>query len=89
MCGMSFPSGLDRACCAEARWGLDADLGRAHAFEILLGRCVACGKRWAHVWSEFVPGGSFVALESAAADALLELAEGKERTLAALALLDL
>ena len=89
MCGMSFPNGLDKACCGEARWRLDADLGRAHAFEILLGRCVACGKRWAHVWSEFVPGGSFVALESAAADALMELAEGKERTLAALALLDL
>ena len=89
MCGQLSPRGLHEVCCSEARWNLDADLGSAHAFEILLGRCIACGKRWAHVWSGFVPGGSFVALEAAAADALLALSEGKERTKAALALLDL
>ena len=89
MCGQVFPNGLHEVCCGEARWSLDADLGRAHAFEILLGRCIACGNRWAHAWSEYVPGGSFVALEAAAADALLALAEGKDRTKAALALLDL
>lgn len=89
MCGVAFPNGLDKACCSEARWRLDADLGRAHAFEILLGRCVACGRRWAHVWSEFVPGGSFIELKAEAADALLALSEGKERTKAALELLDL
>ena len=62
------PPGM--SCCANPAWVAELDVGAARGFDLMLGKCGACGTPWMNAWCVASSMGGYEPVSPADAEAM-------------------
>jgi hypothetical protein len=69
---------LGMSCCASPTWVAERDVGSARGFDLMLGKCGACGTAWINAWCVASSMGGYEPVKPADAEAMRAIEDPTE-----------
>ena len=72
------PASLGMSCCSNPAWVAELDVGSARGFDLMLGKCGACGTPWINAWCVASSMGGYEPVTPADAEAMRAIKDPAE-----------
>ena len=72
------PAPPDMSCCSNPVWVGELDVGSARGFDLMLGKCGACGTPWMNAWCVASSMGGYEPVKPADAEAMRAIRDPDE-----------